>query len=99
MARPNALKPRSAVKVVPISVGVSSPQRRRFAAEAERRGLGVSSTIRALAIERLAEIERDEQLDRARRWQGEQMRSVMAGIRRRGFEEASEAEIDLLFED
>ncbi|MEK7862951.1 MAG: hypothetical protein AAB295_06770 [Chloroflexota bacterium] len=89
----------AAGKAMPISVGVSTPQRRRFAAEAERRGLGVSSTIRALAIERLAEIERDEQLARARRWQGEQIRGVMARIGRRGFEEASAAEIDALFED
>lgn len=84
---------------MPISVGVSETQRRRFAAEAGRRGLGVSSTIRALAIERLAEIERETQLARARRWQGEQMRSVMRRIARRGFDEVSEAEIDALFED
>lgn len=89
----------SAVKATPISVGVSTQQRRRFAAEAGRRGLGVSSTIRALAIERLADLERDEQLARARRWQAGQMRKVMARIARRGFEEASPAEIDALFED
>ncbi|HET7699469.1 MAG TPA: hypothetical protein VFM06_01225 [Candidatus Limnocylindria bacterium] len=78
---------------------MSGPQRRRFAVEAGRRGLGVSSTIRALAIERLAEIEHETQLARARRWQGEQMRGVMGRIARRGFDEVSEAEIDALFED
>lgn len=58
----------------------------------------MSSTIRALAIERLADLEREEQLARARRWQIGQMRKEMARIARRGFEEATQAEIDALFE-
>jgi hypothetical protein len=86
-------------KAMPISVLVTAQQRKRFAGEAARRGLGVSSTMRALAIERIGELEREEQLDRARRWQLGQMRGVMARIDREGFREATEAQIDALFED
>lgn len=44
------------LKVPPISVGVTKEQREAFEPEARRRGIGVSTTIRGLAVERATEL-------------------------------------------
>lgn len=42
---------------VPVSVAIAERERQRLEVEARRRGLGLSPTIRTLALERLAEID------------------------------------------
>lgn len=53
----------------PVSVVLPDELRERVAAEAKRRGLKVSSTVRALVMERVEELEDQEQLTRAEEWQ------------------------------
>lgn len=86
-------------KVPPISVAVTKEQRDEFVAEARRRGIGVSTTIRSLAIERAAELREQRQRERARRWQTERMRALADRIEGGEFVGASQAEIDAIFDD
>jgi len=51
----------------PVSVALTRPEKTTFEAEARRRGLGLSTTIRALAIERANEIREQRQRERAQR--------------------------------
>lgn len=83
----------------PVSVAISPDQRRRIAAEARRRGLGVSPTIRTLALERLGEIQEEAQLARARQWQLERAREIWDAIERGEVAEVSWEEIEELFDD
>lgn len=84
----------------PISLAVTADQRRRLAAEARRRGLGVSPTIRTLALERLAEIEEEGQLARAEKWQLERVRELVDEIARGGKRHSvSRREIDAIFDE
>jgi hypothetical protein len=83
----------------PVSVALTKREREAFEAEARRRGLGLSTTIRTLAVERANEIQADQQLERARRWQTERVRELAGHIESHGFEEATEAEIEALFGD
>lgn len=83
----------------PVSVVVSGEQRERLAAEARRRGLGVSPTIRTLALERLADIDEERQLARAQKWQLEQARRLVDEIARGGTRDVSQAEIDAIFDE
>jgi len=83
----------------PVSVVVSTEQRKRLGAEARRRGLGVSPTIRTLALERLAEIQEEHQLAHARQWQLERAREIWDAIERGEAAEASWEEIEQLFDD
>jgi len=78
---------------------MSAEHRRRIAAEAQRRGLGFSPTVRTLALERLADIDEERQLARARKWQLEQARRVVDEIARGGRRSVSRAEIDALFDE
>lgn len=78
---------------------MTSRQRREFEAEARRRGLGVSSTIRTLAIERVNELREQWQLERARRWQTERMRGLADRIEAGEIREATQAEIDAIFDE
>ena len=82
----------------PVSVAVTREQREEFEDEAHRRGLGVSSTIRSLAVERIRELREQRQLERARRWQTERMRALADRIDKGEVGEASWAEIDAIFE-
>ena len=82
----------------PVSVAVSPEQRKRLAIEARRRGLGVSPTIRTLALERLAEVQEERQLGRAREWQLERAREVLDAIERGEVGESTWEEIDEIFE-
>lgn len=89
---------RANVKAMPISIAVSKEQRAGFEAEARRRGLGVSSTIRTLALERADELRRTRQVERATRWRETRMRRLIDRIEAGKEGEASQAEIDALFD-
>lgn len=78
---------------------MNTQQRQEFEAEARRRGLGVSSTIRALALERAAQLREERQLQRARRWQTERMRALVDRIEAGEVGEASQEEIDAIFDE
>ncbi len=82
-----------------MSVAVSAEHRRRLEAEARRRGLGFSSTMRALALERLAELEEERQLSRARRWQTERTLEVIGEIERGVPTESSWDGIEAAFDE
>ena len=83
----------------PVSIAVSADHRLRLRAEARRRGLGFSSTIRTLALERLSEIEEERQLARARKWQLERALETVDGIERGDVNEVSWDEIDRIFDE
>lgn len=85
-------------KVPPVSVALSREQRDAFDAEAHRRGLGISTTIRTLAAERVHDIREEQQRARALRWQTERLRKLADRIDSEGFDEASQAEIDAVFD-
>lgn len=80
----------------PVSVALSDSERERFEAEAKRRGLGLSTTIRSLAVERADELAAERQRQRALRWQTERVRKLLDRIDAEGFEEASQADIDAI---
>lgn len=84
-------------KAPPVSVALTKPERTTFAAEAKRRGLGLSTTIRALAFERVSEVREERQHQRARRWQTARLRELIERIERDGFQEATQQEIDAVF--
>mgnify|MGYP001600954716 CR=1 FL=1 len=90
---------RTAGKEPPVSVAVTKQQKQGFAAEARRRGLGVSTTIRTLALERANELREQRQRERARRWQTERMRALADRIEAGEVGEASQEEIDAVFEE
>jgi len=90
VARSNAL---------PISVAMDKTEREFFEAEARRRGLGVSTTIRTLALERATELRERRQIERARQWQTQRMRVAVARIHTGQDPEVDQAEIDALFDD
>lgn len=94
-----ALRKRARRAMGPVSVGLSTEQRERLEAEARRRGLGVSPTIRTLALERVAEIDEERQLARARHWQLERMRELIDEIERGEVAEATWEEIDRIFDE
>lgn len=89
---------KSKAKTPPVSVAMTKDQRDAFAAEARRRGLGISTTIRSLAVERATELLAQRQRERALRWQTERMRALAERIEAEGFVESSDAEIDALFD-
>jgi len=88
---------RAAQKVPPVSVALAKPERAAFASEAKRRGLGLSTTIRTLAFERINELREQRQRGRAMRWQMDRLRALIERIDADGFREASQSEIDAIF--
>lgn len=94
MARARKAKERAA----PVSVAVTPRLRDEFEDEARRRGLGLSTTLRTLAVERVAELREQRQLDRARRWQTDRMLALIERIERGEIGEATDEEIDAIFE-
>lgn len=84
-------------KVPPVSVALTKEQKAEFAAEARRRGLGLSTTIRTLAAERTNDLREQRQRERTLRWQTERMRALAERIEANGFDEASQAEVDAVF--
>lgn len=83
----------------PISVAMADAERDLFEAEARRRGLGVSTTIRALALERATELREQRQIERARRWQTERMRVAVEQMDAGQNPEVDQAEIHAVFEN
>ncbi len=90
---------RAASKEPPVSVAVTKEQKQEFTAEARRRSLGVSTTIRTLAVGRSNELRAQRQRERARRWQTERMRALADRIEAGEIGEASQEEIDAVFTD
>ena len=90
--------PRTRRKAAPVSVAVTPELRRELTAEARRRGLGISTTLRTLAIERANEIRDARQRERARRWQSDRMRALVRQIEAGELGEANPEEIDALFD-
>lgn len=90
---------RAAQKVAPVSVALAKPERAAFASEAKRRGLGLSTTIRTLAFERMNELREQRQRGRAMTWQMDRLRALIERIDEEGFREAGQAEIDAIFAD
>jgi hypothetical protein len=88
---------RAQQKADPVSVALTKPERAAFQAEAHRRGLGLSTTIRTLAVERANEIREQRQIERAERWQAERLRELADRIDTHGFQEASQVDIDATF--
>lgn len=87
----------ASAKMPPISVAVTKEQRAAFEAEAKRRGVGVSTAIRSLAVERAGELSEQRQRDRARQWQTDRLRALADRIEAGEFIEASQADIDAVF--
>ena len=88
---------RAKTKVPPVSVAVTNEQREEFASEARRRGLGISTTIRNLAVERTTQLRDERQRERARRWQTQRMLTLAERIESGQVGEASQEEIDGIF--
>lgn len=86
-------------KEPPVSVAMTKEQKREFVAEARRRGLGVSTTIRTLAVERAGELAEQRQRERARRWQTARMRALADRVEAGDLGEASQDDIDAVFEE
>ena len=86
-------------KDVPISVAMDKEQREVFADEARRRGLGVSTTIRALALERAIQIRDERQLARARHWQTQRMRTMVDRMDGGDNPVIDQVDIDRIFDD
>lgn len=93
-----ALRP-GARKEVPVSVAMTKAQKEEFTAEARRRGLGVSTTIRTLAVERANQLREERQRERARRWQTKRMQALADRIESGDLGESSQAEIDAAFDE
>lgn len=89
----------TARKEPPVSVAMTKEQKQEFAAEARRRGLGVSTTIRTLAVERARELRAERQRQRARRWQSERMRALADRIEAGELGEVGQEEIDAVFQE
>ncbi len=83
----------------PLSVALTAPQRQALAREGERRGMALSTTVRALALERLREVATEDELQRARRWQGAEARKIFDQVQAGTMGEASQEDIDALFAD
>ena len=88
---------RKAESAPPVSVALAKPERAVFQSEAERRGLGLSTTIRTLAFERINDLREQRQRERAMRWQTGRLRALIERIQTDGFLEAGQAEIDAVF--
>jgi len=86
-------------KALPISMAMGNDERDIFEAEARRRGLGVSTTIRTLALERATELREQRQIERARVWQTQRMRVAVDRMRKGQNPVVDEAVIDALFDD
>lgn len=90
---------RAARKEPPVSVAMTKEQKDEFTAEARRRGLGVSTTIRTLAVERANQLREQRQRERARRWQTKRLRALADRIESGELGESSQAEIDAVFQE
>ncbi len=78
---------------------LSTSIRKRIATEAKRRGLKLSSTLRALATERLKELDDSEELGRAEQWQRRQAWAEWEKIRAGDDREASLTDLGRAFDE
>lgn len=90
---------RQAVSAGRVSVQLDDEDKREIGAEAKRRGLKLSPTIRTLAKERLAEIHGERQLSRALAWQTERMMRIADRVEAGDPSRASQADIDRIFSE
>jgi len=90
---------RQVVSAGPVSVQLDDEDKREIGAEAQRRGLKLSPTIRTLAKERLAEIRDERQLSRALAWQTERMMRIADRVEAGDASRVSQADIDRIFSD
>lgn len=93
------MEKRQVLSAGPVSVQLDDEDKREIGAEAKRRGLKLSPTIRTLAKERLAEIRDERQLSRARAWQTERMMRLAERVEAGDSSQASQADIDRIFTD
>ena len=82
----------------PVSVNVPKSLRGALAREARRRGLALSTTLRALVIERMREIAEEDELGHAEVWQRAQAWATWDRIRGGDRREVSRAALDAVFE-
>lgn len=90
---------RTTRKAPPVSVALAKPERAAFASEAKRRQLGLSTTIRALAFERITELADQRQRERATRWQTDRLKALIERIGDEGFQGSTQADIEAIFVD
>ena len=83
----------------PVSVQLDDEDKREIAAEAKRRGLKLSPTVRTLAKERLAEIREERQLSRARQWQTDRMMQIADRVEAGDTSRATQTDIDRTLEE
>jgi len=82
----------------PLSVVLPDDLRERLVAEAERRGLKLSTVVRTLVAERIREIDEAEELTKALEWQRAQAWGSWEALRAGAIEEAPAGSIDAAFE-
>jgi hypothetical protein len=82
----------------PVSVNVPAELRRTLAREASRRGLPLSTTVRALVVERIGQLAEDEELRQAERWQRAQAWATWDRIRGGDRREVSRADLAAVFD-
>jgi hypothetical protein len=82
----------------PVSVVLPQPLRHRVASEAKRRGLKLSSTLRALASERLEELADQAELSRAEEWQRAQAWATWDKVEAGGTNEVSRDDLRASFD-
>ena len=80
-----------------MSVVLPAALRKRLTAEAKRRGLKLSPTIRVLLGERIHELDDAAQLSRAEEWQRAEAWATWERVQAEGHVEATEAELEAAF--
>lgn len=83
----------------PISVVLPDEMRARLKKQADRRALKLSSTIRFLLVERLCQLEAEEDVTRAEEWQRAQAWASWDRLQHEGASEVSWGKITDLFDE
>ena len=81
----------------PVSVVLPAALKKRILAEAKRRGLKLSPTIRVLLGERIHDLDDAAQLSRAEEWQRAEAWATWERILAEGPVEATEADLEAAF--
>jgi len=79
-------------------VNLPAPARRGLAREAQRRGLPLSTTVRALALERIQALQEEAELTSAEAWQRAQAWATWDRIRGGDRREVTRADLAAVFE-
>jgi hypothetical protein len=82
----------------PVSVALPTEVRDGLAREARRRGLPLSTTVRALAVERMQQLEEEQELARAEAWQRARAWATWDRIRGGDRREVTRADLRAVFE-